>query len=465
MLDEKELAEIRRVEGELRKLIDGEPDPIVVAILSDPWYEEIRADPQDYREEYLRYYNRVQLWRDGSDTNVGDEPEVQQDVSAPNRKPFSAEEKHSARRFGQEEDPSRATRALLRFLASKDAATVFFRREHLGNTLLPLGQVAEWIRKQGRRDEGSAESEVIHLHTGDTSDGARGAAATGSDTAHGAYIDYKYGVQPDGTEIVTNQPVLAGGVLEHLHSVATGDAFESLGWTCAEAVDFILAGSVPQPSTVDVVEVRKNIAVPALSRIVLSVDPASPPAHVAGEYRKARRRFKAPGRRMEQMGPRALAEARFGFEALLSVLEEIQERVEAGDLQKIASGINGALDEPRSDTEWLAAMKNLHEFFDVARIHRELKPLMPKKQVEESLAEPDNTSGADDDADPEISYNLRSLLKRKHFEAPLAKWRIEVREPSWDYPNASRFRDRCISAMERFIRPAYLDGFSGSRMT
>ena len=83
-------------------------------------------------------------------------------------------------------------------------------------------------------------------------------------------------------------PVAAGGVLDELRVVSDRLARRHT-WTPAQATTFVLTGNTPLVSPLRVKVQSSHI--PALSRLVLTVDPAISPRELAEHYRQARQQF------------------------------------------------------------------------------------------------------------------------------------------------------------------------------
>jgi len=456
--DRKE--EIRRLEETLwriREAVGVEPTSIMVALLAG--YNESDLPSEDsLRDEYHRLDGRIGVWKEWTDDSI--QPALETKSGS------SAAERRRAEIFANEGNPVHAIEALLRFLASRDLATAVFRREHLGNQLLSPSEVVAWIeaRAVGEEDSAGAEDDSIQAEVGSNSNVDGRSVAERVSHLPGGRLAYRGGVLHDGTEITTSLEPRPGGVLDQLYSVATGDAYVSLGWSCSVAVDFILGGVVHQPSSVEVLEVRREPAAPVLSRIVLSIDPATPPEHVKAEYARLRSNFKgAEETRKSQIKQRRLAEATVGFEILTAVLEDIYNRAEPIGLETLLADNDDGSDEALSDAEWLRAMGNLHEFFEVPKLYVKQAKVRHKKRGSKTSSASDHGEVPDDQkpaghSKRETALVLRKLLKKKHFEEPLKKWNVEP--TSWKCTDAAKFRENCVSAMEKLLRIDYLEGFN-----
>ena len=98
-----------------------------------------------------------------------------------------------------------------------------------------------------------------------------------------------------------------GGVLERLW-VLSDDLEQTFHWSPAQATTYVLTGIPPVIETMASYVDRRN-AVPALSRITITADPALSPHEVAEQYRQLRQAF--IGARHRDLSGKHLALAAF----------------------------------------------------------------------------------------------------------------------------------------------------------
>jgi hypothetical protein len=176
-------------------------------------------------------------------------------------------------------------------LAAKDPEVVTFRRDVLGDRLPTYALdssregVAEWIPRQLEREQPQLE-----VFTGEP-----------------PLLTY---IKFIGNGLETT-PVAPGGVLDRLRQL--GDRLASrYRWQPHAAVAFVLACDVVPNIEVLTATIQPNQPVPALTRIVLTVDPAATPAAVAHAYRQTRNRITRV--RAREMQPKTLFLAAFATE-------------------------------------------------------------------------------------------------------------------------------------------------------
>lgn len=97
----------------------------------------------------------------------------------------------------------------------------------------------------------------------------------------------RYGVPQGSKERFV--PVRPGTVLERLQRLSERLALKT-GWTEAQATIFVLTGLPPLIQSVRI-HIATNEDMPALSRIVISVDPSFSPRELADIYRQVRQQF------------------------------------------------------------------------------------------------------------------------------------------------------------------------------
>lgn len=187
--------------------------------------------------------------------------------------------------------------------ASEDTEVHLFRTEVLGDKLLPLDGLEEWIRQQAQKDGHSTTwlnnvplpqtkaRELIKLVQGSTPDTPPLSLEIplgqmmGTVSLHVHLLQYP-GL--DGWE--RSIPTSAGGILEYLRRLSDGLA-EKYKWSNAQAVAFILTGGIPLISSISTT--LKMNSRPLFSRIVLDVDPALSPREIAMHYRRSRKEIMA----------------------------------------------------------------------------------------------------------------------------------------------------------------------------
>jgi hypothetical protein len=189
--------------------------------------------------------------------------------------------------------------------AANDAEVVAFRQEVLGGSLLTyaLGSHREgvhtWVTRQW-------EAERPQREAFEAADEKAVGKAQKSKLPELVYSTF------DGPGVTTLE-VVPGGTLDRLRHL--GDRLATrYRWQPQAAVAFVLAEDVVPNIDVLTATTQPNQVVPALTRIVLTVDPAATPAAVVRAYRHARNRIAKA--RAREMQPKTLFLAAFATERL-----------------------------------------------------------------------------------------------------------------------------------------------------
>jgi hypothetical protein len=185
--------------------------------------------------------------------------------------------------------------------AAKDEDVQTFRTEVLGGELLSFETVEEWIQGQ---------AEVEGPHTWWLSDvpmqnqnldlAIAVLMESGIFDKHEQPLWFQLEFAPfkdeflfhflkysiPGTKESKEIPTAVRGALEHLRWLSEKLAHE-YGWTETEATVFVLVGAVPEIKAITSTFQSKQL--PALTRIVLTIDPTLSPQEVAEHYRGIRR--------------------------------------------------------------------------------------------------------------------------------------------------------------------------------
>jgi hypothetical protein len=118
---------------------------------------------------------------------------------------------------------------------------------------------------------------------------------TGADLRRGGWhpLEIRFALPHDLRERV--RPCWAASSLVHLHAVVE-HLHRLTGWSEAQATVFAVSGEIPLTSQVTV-EYAINQEYPALSRVVLAVDPRLSPREVADRFRQVRQELVGPRHR------------------------------------------------------------------------------------------------------------------------------------------------------------------------
>jgi hypothetical protein len=192
--------------------------------------------------------------------------------------------------------------------AAKEVSVQRFRSEVLGDKLLSLESVEGWIQEEAKLDGPHTwwlsgvplpreyPMDVLmeaFLQHGifEREERPLGLELQASPRPEDFTFHFlAYGVP--GSEEKKEIPVSVNGLLERLRTLSIPLA-EEYGWNEAEATLFILTGAVPEIKAVTSTFQSRRIS--ALSRIVLTLDPALSPKEVAEQYRRIRQEV-IPGR-------------------------------------------------------------------------------------------------------------------------------------------------------------------------
>jgi hypothetical protein len=192
--------------------------------------------------------------------------------------------------------------------AAKDEEVQAIRTELLGGELLSLDAVEEWIHKQAEADgrhtwwltaipflqNSRLENSQLDLALGTlirhglferqkqiTYTSNNFEVLLGAENFFFRFLAYSVPESEEKKEIPTRYE----GKLERLRQLSERLAQE-YGWTEAQSTVFVLTGAVPEITPVT--SSFQSRQLPALSRIVLTIDPALSPKEVAEQYRMAR---------------------------------------------------------------------------------------------------------------------------------------------------------------------------------
>lgn len=197
---------------------------------------------------------------------------------------------------GGEATPARvqAISDLVADQAAKDDRVISFRRLVLKNSLLGWGQVEVWIQERAKADGPQTRLLTVVLPQDAELTVRRGTILPKRKTAisercPGIKSEVKvlrYALP--GTTVVRTIPVAVDGVLNSLRTISEHLA-SRYGWQTAQATLFVLTGLAPLINPCRLEYSTKEI--PALARVILTIDPALSPREVAERYREARKRF------------------------------------------------------------------------------------------------------------------------------------------------------------------------------
>jgi hypothetical protein len=213
----------------------------------------------------------------------------------------------------QNKEPDRLS-VLARLVAeevSKDMGVQEFRTQVLGGQCLSLQHVTNWIQEKAREDQPatwwvkdypiSSDQLVHHVIAMTTSEGntqyklklhipqpplPQPPIPLGPDVPLSECLTFRFLFyrEPDSDEI-REIPTASNGVLETLRQLSKRLA-EEYAWTAADAALFVLTNTAPEIKSFTSAPQPRQLA--ALSRIVLTIDPALSPQEVAEHYRQKR---------------------------------------------------------------------------------------------------------------------------------------------------------------------------------
>ena len=214
-----------------------------------------------------------------------------------------------ARTFSKQDKEPESLSVLARLVAeevSKDMGVQAFRTQVLGGQCLPSHKVTNWIQEKAREDEPAtwwvkdypipSDQLVHHIIVNTTSEGVTqhklelhipqsplplGINMPLSQCLTFRFLFYR---EPDNDEI-KEIPTAMNGTLEALRQLSERLA-EEYAWTAADATLFVLTNTAPEIRPLTSTSQPRQL--PALSRIVLTIDPALSPQEVAEHYRQLR---------------------------------------------------------------------------------------------------------------------------------------------------------------------------------
>jgi site-specific recombinase XerC len=217
--------------------------------------------------------------------------------------------------------------------AARDPAVAEFRSHHLSETLLGIDEIGTWLVKRSGRPRRRIE---IDLPDDDqpkaTSEGFRIEPPLRIATFRQLRIDLL--MYPDG-DWESSVAVPSSGPIAALHAL-TVVLVERYRWTPAQATAFVLTGLVPLVESITTTIVTAEASTVGTgpttrSRIILDIDPTTPPRNVEAAYRQAvGRRLEALWRAMVTCGLRrgeALGLTWRGFDGTHNTLEVTQQVV------------------------------------------------------------------------------------------------------------------------------------------
>jgi len=163
-----------------------------------------------------------------------------------------------------------------------------FRKEQLGGTVLQLAQIKDWVLHKAASDgKPTIWANEVPLPAGSEPQFDEHGLFTVpiGGVVQSAGIVTKYLCFPCPDHSVSCVPVHARGTLHLLHQLAT-TLSQTFHWTEAEAVMLVLADEVPpvQPAKCHI----HWSAIPCLSRVTLTLDPALSSRQVESLYRRVR---------------------------------------------------------------------------------------------------------------------------------------------------------------------------------
>lgn len=179
----------------------------------------------------------------------------------------------------------------------KDDAVLAFRKDVLGGRLLAKEKIAEWIYQKAELEGPSTVFLIVPLPPGVAVNLQR----TGGELA--IVPSKPINISKDWPAVATDidmvsfpvegkparsMPVRTGGILDRLR-VLSETLAERYGWLSSESTTFILADVPPVSTPLSARYEKKDIS--ALSRIVLTIDPALSPREVSERYRDVRRQY------------------------------------------------------------------------------------------------------------------------------------------------------------------------------
>jgi len=238
-------------------------------------------------EEILRRAGRYVQRSEDEPPRFVDRAGVLSGLARSQRKPSLRRERHPDLR-------QEAVSLVMAEEAAAEPGVVAFRREYVGEGLLPWERVDSWIKRQAKRDGPAStwlqvlvpdDRKMRHGFGRHTPD--RPIEISREQPAQGAsWWALKYAF-PDGSPRAVH--VRYGGVLDQLRYLSERLA-KRYSWSETGAVLFVLTGACPLLGRVKV-NVRAVDDPPACSRIELVVDPTVKPAELAERYVEARKKL------------------------------------------------------------------------------------------------------------------------------------------------------------------------------
>ena len=215
----------------------------------------------------------------------------------------------AARKLSKQDKEPESLSVLARLVAeevSKDMGVQAFRTQVLGGQCLPSHKVTNWIQEKAGEDGPATwwlknlpiSSDQIEYRsvTRKISEGVDQhmlelripsmSIFVGSDMSFSEWIHFRFlFYREPGSDDIKEIPTANKGTLEDLRQLSERLA-EEYAWTAADATLFVLTNTAPEirPLT----STSQSRQLPALSRIVLTIDPALSPQEVAEHYRQLR---------------------------------------------------------------------------------------------------------------------------------------------------------------------------------
>ena len=191
---------------------------------------------------------------------------------------------------------SRAISELIAQSAAKDVAVLAFRKEVLEGRLLPSDEMRHWILKQAEAEGQPTTLLMVPVPPGTElkfrqENGGLAIAPTkelrvSKDVpAIGTWTDELAFPVGDKVRLLF---VVMGGILDRLRILSETLA-ERYGWHPADTTAFVLTNTPPPVPSISVRHAEREIA--ALSRVMLTIDPAVSPRQVAEFYRGLRKYY------------------------------------------------------------------------------------------------------------------------------------------------------------------------------
>jgi len=215
----------------------------------------------------------------------------------------------AARKLSKEDKEPESLSVLARLVAeevSKDMGVQAFRTKVLGDQCLSLQEVSNWLQEKAREDGPAtwwlkdypipSDQLAYHIIAITTSEGVtqhklelhipQSPRPLGIDVPLSECLTFRFLFYrvPD-SEDIKEIPTAINGTLEALRQLSERLAKE-YAWTEADATLFVLTNHPPEVRPLTSTSQSRQL--PALSRIVLTIDPALSPQEVAEHYRQIR---------------------------------------------------------------------------------------------------------------------------------------------------------------------------------